>query len=268
MGAAVGARLVQHGLTVLTTLDGRSTSSCQRASEAGLVSVIDAELARCDLLLSIVPPAAAEPFARHIAALLAGAPRKPLFVDCNAVSPATVQRIATILMSSGIDVADAGIIGGPPAAGYAGPLFYVCGQHAARFEALANFGLEVRLLEGPIGAASALKMSYAGITKGVVAMGTVMLLAAHRAGVAEALYRELSESQAGLLAGFQRSIPGMSAKAYRWVAEMQEIATFAREDAAAWDLFQAAADLYERMAQDVRGSGEQAKLLRQLLAAK
>ena len=87
-------------------------------------------------------------------------------------------------------------------------------------------GLDIRVLEGPIGAASALKMSYAGITKGFTALGAAMALAATRAGAAEALHRELADSQPALLGWLTRQVPRMYPKAYRWVAEMEEIAGF------------------------------------------
>src|SRR3954451_12161861 len=94
-------------------------------------------------------------------------------------------------------------------------------------------GLDIRIVGGGMGAASALKMSYAGITKGLTALGAAMMLGAARAGVAEALYAELAASQPALLAWFTRQIPGMYQKAYRWVAEMEEIAEFLEADAAA-----------------------------------
>jgi Domain of unknown function (DUF1932) len=59
-----------------------------------------------------------------------------------------------------------------------------------------------------------------------------MILAAQRAGVSDALYEELSTSQAALLAGFARGVPDMFSKAYRWVAEMREISGFAGSDSA------------------------------------
>jgi 3-hydroxyisobutyrate dehydrogenase-like beta-hydroxyacid dehydrogenase len=253
MGAAVGKRLADHGLSVLTSLEGRSHPSRARAREAGLTEVPEAALAEADFVLSIVPPAHAVEFAERMAAHLAAAARKAVFVDCNAVSPATVQRVAESIGRAGAPFVDAGIIGFPPQDGRSGPNFYACGPHAERFRALEEFGLTIRPVGGPIGAASALKMAYAGITKGIIAIGTSMILAAERAGVAEALHAELAESQQSVLAGYGRSIPGMFPKAYRWVAEMQEIAAFAGQDEAAAAMFSGASKLYRRLAGDVAG---------------
>jgi hypothetical protein len=100
-------------------------------------------------------------------------------------------------------------------------------------------------------------MSYAGITKGLTALGAAMMLGATRAGVTETLYAELAASQPALLPWFSRQIPGMYQKAYRWVAEMEEIADFLDEDPAAAEMFRGAADLYERLAGE--GSGATAE---------
>jgi hypothetical protein len=93
-------------------------------------------------------------------------------------------------------------------------------------------------------------MSYAGITKGTQAIGAAMMLAAVRGGSAAALFDELSFSQKEMLAQFKRQLPTMPAKAYRWIAEMQEIAGFVGDDPAARELYQGAAHFYERIAED------------------
>src|SRR5262249_47765149 len=147
----------------------------------------------------------------------------------------------------------AGIVGGPPRAGYDGPVFYASGDAAQRFAVLDRYGLKVRVLDGPVGAASAVKMSYAGITKGFTALGAVMMLAAAREGTADTLHRELAESQPALFAWLTRQMPTMYSKAYRWIAEMEEIAAFVADDPAAHQMFEGYARLYERLAADYDG---------------
>jgi L-threonate 2-dehydrogenase len=93
-------------------------------------------------------------------------------------------------------------------------------------------------------------MSYAGITKGLLALAPMMMLAASRAGVASELHGELARTQGSLLQGFGKSVPGMFDKAYRFVGEMHEIADFAEDDAAAKLLYQAIAQFYTRIAED------------------
>jgi hypothetical protein len=113
--------------------------------------------------------------------------------------------------------------------------------------------LIVRVLEGPLTAASALKMSYAGITKGFTALGATMMLAAARGGSAAALKAELSESRPDLLRYLSNQVPAMYSKSYRWVAELDEIASFIGDEHPEHDMLTAAARLYERIAQDYEG---------------
>jgi 3-hydroxyisobutyrate dehydrogenase-like beta-hydroxyacid dehydrogenase len=84
--------------------------------------------------------------------------------------------------------------------------------------------LDVRVIEGEAGGASALKMSYGALTKGLTALAGELLIAARKGGVAEALAQELGESQRELRQWIDRQLPKMPPKAYRWVAEMEEVA--------------------------------------------
>ena len=199
----------------------------------------------CDIVLSVCPPHAAAAVARE-ARGFAG-----IYVEANAVSPATARAIGEIATSGTAAFVDGGIIGAPPKPGAKGPTLYLSGEDAAQVEAtLGRLGIQARAIEGGVGAASALKMSYAGITKGITAIATIMVLGAARAGAGEALLAELRESQPLLLARFAKGLPDMAPKAYRWVAEMQEIAAFLEGDPAGVSMFQAAAELYDRIARD------------------
>ena len=119
----------------------------------------------------------------------------------------------------------------------------------------------MRVLAGPLTAASAMKMSYAGITKGTQALAAVMMLAATRAGSADALFAELEGSQAPMLAWLKRSLALMPPKAYRWIAEMHEIADFVSEDPAGHELYVGAAHFYEQIARDFDGDKKQVDAL-------
>ena len=249
MGAAVGGRLTAHGVKVLTSISGRSAASRARAAAHGLTAAADAEIAQADFLLSIVPPKEAVALAERLAPALAAADPKPVYVDCNAVSPETALRIGEVVAGAGAPYVDGGIIGGPPRDGYT-PRLYVSGTDARRAEVLNQHGLDVRTVAGGIGAASALKLSYAGINKGMIGLGAAMVLAAKRAGVEDALMSELSDSQRALLAQLARGVPDMFAKAERWAPEMEEIANYAGPGGEA-EIFRGLARLYVRLAKDL-----------------
>ena len=253
MGAGIGRRLNENEVTVLTSIAGRSEESVKRAREAGMQAAEDRALAEADFLMSIIPPGEALALAQRLAPVLAAANRKPIYVECNAVSPATMLKIADIVTATGCPFVGAGIIGPPPKPGSSNTKIYASGPAAKDLAGLNDYGLIVRVLEGPLTAASALKMSYAGITKGFTALGATMMLAAARGGSAAALKAELSESRPDLLRYLSNQVPAMYSKSYRWVAELDEIASFIGDEHPEHDMLTAAARLYERIAQDFEG---------------
>lgn len=239
MGSAVGQRLREGGLTVVTSLAGRSKRTQTLATAAGIEDAgsLAAAVGRADVLLSILPPGRALELAEAV-----GRDPGPLYVDCNAVSPATVRAIAAAV---GDRFVDAGIIGGPGA-----PRFYASGPHAAELAALP---LEVRVLDGETGQASALKMCYAALTKGLAALLTESMVTAEAAGVSEALRAELSDSQPQFLVGAERGLPAMVPKAYRWIAEMEEIAATFEAVGLTPRMLLGAADVY-RLVEEARAA--------------
>jgi 3-hydroxyisobutyrate dehydrogenase-like beta-hydroxyacid dehydrogenase len=261
MGAGIARRLGEHGVKTLTFLAGRSAATRERAAAAGMTAVSIDGLMEADLLLSVLPPAHALAFAEQTAFALKSARRKPVFVDCNAVSPATVRHIHAVISATGAEFVDAGIIGFPPEPGAVDPRIYACGEAAAKLAALKAFGLDVRVLEGPIGAASGLKMAFAGISKGTIAIVSAMILAAERAGGTEALREEVFGSERALMKTLSTRVPKALPKAWRWVAEMQEIAEFAREDRAAHEIWTSISALYGRLAEDLAGDRKESDVL-------
>src|SRR5204863_8737978 len=116
MGSATARRLHERGATVITQLAGRSAASAARAERAGAIAVAtdDEFAAQSDFILSIVPPGDAVALAQRLAPALKRANRKTVYVDCNAVSPQTAERIGEALKDTGCIYVDAGIIGPPP----------------------------------------------------------------------------------------------------------------------------------------------------------
>ncbi|MCC0809295.1 NAD(P)-dependent oxidoreductase [Methylobacterium sp. W2] len=265
MGSAIAGRLHGSGARILTVLAGRSEATVARARESGMEGVDEPSLAEADLILSIVPPAEAMALAIRLSPMLASAGRKPVYIDCNALNVATKHGVAAVIGQAGAPFIDAAIIGAPPKLKDKGPRFYVSGNDLAASVALREMGLDVRPVEGGVGAASALKMSYAGINKGLTALAAVMVLAAGRAGAAEALHAELAESEPELLARFSRVLPDMVPKAYRWVAEMDEIASFLESDDGGRRMFEGAGRIYERLA--AKGDGDEVGRLKAFVAA-
>ncbi len=224
MGSAVGKVLCESGYDVVTNLDGRSERTRALAEKSGFraVSGMDRIVEESDLVMSILVPAEAMSVAREAAAAMERTGACLAYADCNAVSPDTARELGTIIEAAGGRFIDAGIIGGPPGSG-SPPRFYASGPHEAVLGELDGKGIMAPLLGGEVGRASAMKMCYASLTKGVAALQTATLIATQRLGLASELEEEMSSSQANVL-GQMQSVIGLPGKAFRWVGEMEEIA--------------------------------------------
>jgi 3-hydroxyisobutyrate dehydrogenase-like beta-hydroxyacid dehydrogenase len=258
MGSGVAARLVERGARVLTNLEGRSAASAERARSAGveIAPDDDALVSGADFILSIVPPARAGELAMRLLPAIRKATPRPLYVDCNAIAPQTLAGIARPFLDEGLPFADAGIIGGPPMPEGYTPVIYASGEAAGYLARLNNYGLDIRAFAKGIGDASALKMAYAGTTKGAHAVMISMMLGAQRAGVGEAFVAEMKSSQAGRLEAAVRQMPMVLRKAYRWDGEMEEIAKFLDPEAGGSEIFRGAAELYRDLARDFEAGPE------------
>jgi 3-hydroxyisobutyrate dehydrogenase-like beta-hydroxyacid dehydrogenase len=212
MGAAIGGRLTRAGREVLWASEGRSEATAARARAAGLRDVgTAAELAaRSELVLSICPPHAALDVARAVGDF------GGLYVDANAVSPGTAAEIRPLVGR----YVDGGIIGPP-----SDPRVYLSGAEAKTVaKVFAGTGLATPVLgEDPV-AASALKMAYAGWTKGSAALLLTVRAAARAYGVEDALIAEWEHSLPALPDRSVQAARSADEKGWRWVAEMEEIA--------------------------------------------
>jgi len=226
MGGAVGGALVRAGYRVVTAGEGRGAASRRLAADAGVedVGTLEAAVAAAQLVLSIVPPAAATTFAAEAVGAMRATGARPVFADCNAVAPATVQAIARAIGQTGAPFVDVGIVGRGPGVGRERTRFYVSG--AARAEVLGLRGDELELVDlgGEVGTASALKMAYSALNKGTDALLTAVLLAAERLGVRSALMTELQFSQVEALERMEARVPFLGSTSKRFAPEMAEIA--------------------------------------------
>jgi len=266
MGSALARALVAHGHRVLTSAVGRSVRTVQRAAEAGAETAPSLAAALgppAHVFLSVVPPDSALQLAEQVAAALPErAAGSLLYVDCNAVSPATSARIGEIVTAAGARYVDVGIIGAPPR-----PVLYASGEHAGDLVDLAAGALDVRDIGGAAGRASALKMCYAAFTKGTTALATELLVAAQRLGVSEELRAELAESAPDLLGIATRSVPRMPPKAYRWIGEMEEIAATFAAVGLTPQLLKGAAEIYRLVEAAGPPSGDLDEVVRKLAEA-
>jgi 3-hydroxyisobutyrate dehydrogenase-like beta-hydroxyacid dehydrogenase len=242
MGAAVGRCLTGRGHTVLWASGGRGPETAARAAAAGLTDVgtAGAVAAQAGVILSICPPHAAMDVARAVAGF------GGLYVDANAVSPATAGDIAVVISRGGGQYVDGGIIGLPPEAPGSTRL-YLSGPRAPVVSALfAGTALEARVIGESPKAASAVKMAYAGWTKGSAALLLAVRALARAEGVEDTLLADWALSQPSLAERSRGSARSATAKGWRWVAEMEEIAASMAAAGLPEGFHQAAAEIFRR----------------------
>ncbi len=211
MGAAVAAVLRERGHRVVWASEGRSAETRARAEAAGLEDVRTAgEVACSEVVFSICPPHAAIEVAASLGSF------GGVYVDANAVSPATAAKVADVVDK----FVDGGIVGSPPREPGTTRL-YLSGERAAEVaELFAGTVLDTRLVSN----ASAVKMAYAAWSKGTAAMLLAIRELARREGVEETLLAEWDLSLPELRERYERAERSAETKGWRWVGEMEEIA--------------------------------------------
>jgi 3-hydroxyisobutyrate dehydrogenase-like beta-hydroxyacid dehydrogenase len=215
----------------------RSKETEHRACAAGLIGVED--FAEAEVIVSVCPPHAAVEIARS----LQGTPA--LFIDANAVSPHTAARVGELIGDRWVD----GAIVGPPPLRDGTTRLYLSGDHAQEASRLfEGTRLQPVVLSGSAAAASALKMAYASWTKGSAALLLAALASAQATGVEDALRAEWKRSQPGLHTRLETASQSAAEKGWRWVAEMDEIASTFASAGLPPGFHQAAAEMFERAA--------------------
>ncbi|WP_246107074.1 DUF1932 domain-containing protein [Pseudonocardia kunmingensis] len=249
MGAALGSALKARAGAVVWADAGRSHATAKRAELADLVAVPDvAELARrAHVIVSICPPHAAAAVAQEVAVAVADRPDPPLYVDANAVAPATVREIGALLGAE--RVVDGAVIG-PPAWEPGRTVLWLSGAAApAVADLFAGTPFTARVLGTELGAASALKACYAVQTKALPAVWAVLAAAADAYGVQDALREQLTGDGVDLDAHLDALHARAGAKAWRWAGEMDEAAAALAAVDVPDGVSRAAAEVYRRMAE-------------------
>ena len=246
MGSGVAASAKAAGARVLWVSEGRGAATRKRAEAEGLEDVGTlARLAReAQVILSVCPPASAMDLAKEVAAQRFTG----IYVDGNAIAPATTRKVGEIMTGAGATYIDGGIVGPPPRKPGVTRL-YLSGSGAHDVAAMLNGGLlEAIALDGPIGAASAVKMAYAGWNKTQQALLMAVRAYAMREGVDEALLREWAISQPDLPKRSENAVAGTARKAWRFVSEMEELAAAFAAAGVPGQFHDAGAEVYRRLA--------------------
>lgn len=255
MGSVLGAGLVAAGHDVRWTSNGRSDATAERAAQAGLVDLVSLEALAdgCDGLLSICPPAAAEEVATRVAATGYGG----LYVDANAIAPSTSRRIGTIVERSGARFVDGGIVGGPPTEPGTTRLYLSGGPSSSVASWFTDTHLGTVVVDGPPGAASAVKAAFAGWTKGSAALLLAVRAFARAEGVEDVLLDEWSISLPDVRQRSEDVAARIHRKAWRFAGELEEIGDALGAAGLPAGFHHAAAEVYGRLADLKEQAGDQ-----------
>jgi len=225
MGFHWAKLLKGQGVEVLTYDKDRGEVSRKRGENAGVKSLPSmARLVKeAELIVSIVVPFAAKRVASKVAKAVDKTGRKELlYLDANAISPMTADAIAAVLKPAGVSFVDGCIIGAAARMGK-GTIVYVSGPQAQSMQALEAFGIPIRVLGPDTSQASAFKVVYAGLTKGLQGLFVELLMGARRFGLLNEVRAQYEESFPGLLDKISTSIVGLRIHAARRAEEMDEL---------------------------------------------
>ncbi len=217
--------LTSHGVRVLTYAQDRSETTRKRAENIGVECVpsLPALVKNADLIVSIVVPSAAKGVARKVAKAAAQTGvTNLLYLDANAISPMAAEQIGKVLARGNVEFVDGCIIGSASKIDK-GAVSYVSGPQASRVEQLQAGGLTVKVLGPAVAQASAFKVVYAGLTKGLQGLFVELLMGAQRFGLLDEIIKRYEESFPGLLDKIAPSIIGLRIHAGRRAEEMVEL---------------------------------------------
>lgn len=247
MGAAVAAQAKRTGTQVLWCPEGRSKASKERALWHGLTTALDlSEMSqRCDVILSLCPPANAE----EVAAAVAAESFSGVYVDGNAISPARMARISAIMLPTGAAVVDGSVIGSPPSESKTSRLYLSGPENALAVVAMLfeDTAVEPRLLPGGIGKSSALKVAYSSYQKTSRALAAIAYALASDHELEEELL-DIAKGRTTSYLAETAYIPKVAARAWRWAPEMREAASALSEAGLPAELAEASASVMERWA--------------------
>ena len=246
MGISIAVSAQNSGNTLCWVSAGRSAATHARAEKYALqdMGILENLCAKCDAIISVCPPHAAEEMARQVIACgFTG-----LYLDANAISPRRVEQIAQVVNAAGASFVDGGIIGGPawkPNSTW----LYLSGPRARDAAGFFSAGpLIPHVLGDTIGQASALKMCFSAYSKGTTALLAAVLAAAEALGVRDDLNRQWAQGNPDFPANTAERVRGATAKAWRFSGEMEEIAVTFQDAGLPGDFHNAAARIYEKMA--------------------
>jgi 3-hydroxyisobutyrate dehydrogenase-like beta-hydroxyacid dehydrogenase len=245
MGSYVAKTALNSGCEVRWVAGGRSRETLTRAEELNLIDAgsLSELCAGCEVIVSVCPPHTAVEVATAVSDCHFGG----MYIDANAVSPEKSAQIGEIVKTGGAAYVDGGIIGNPqPEPGHT--WLYLAGPEASQAAACFHAGpLTTRILSEQTGSASAIKMCFAAWTKGSTALLCTILAAAEQLGIRNELLEQWSQNGSDFAERAKGRTQRVTAKAWRFAGEMEEIAATFAAAGVPTGFHQGAGDIYQRL---------------------
>ncbi len=246
MGISVGASIKNSGREVYWVSEGRSQKTIERAESQGLkdAKTLQQLSDTCSVIFSVCPPHAAE----DVASAVVSCGFSGRYVDVNAISPQRSIGIGKTMERAGISYVDGGIVGGP--AWQPGTTWmHLSGEQAVDAAACFSEGpMETNVIGPLVGKASAVKMCFAAYTKGTTALLCGIVSTAEALGVRDTLFDQWNRPGPDFTKRTVQQVRGVTAKAWRFAGEMEEISSTFESAGLPGGFHTAAADIYRRLA--------------------
>jgi len=219
------AQIVLKAFDVKTQTDATRTEMLKRYAQYGVdgCDLLSEAVGDCDVVFSFVTADQAHLAAKSVLGLC-----KPgtLFFDCNSCAPETKRASAGLIETDGGRYVDVAVMA-PVHSGLHKTKVYICGPHSTDAErVMKHLDMNVMVMDGDVGRASATKMVRSIMIKGLEATMVECVLASRKAGVDDLVLDSLDKTFPGF--NFRQKAAYMLERVMvhgvRRAAEMREVA--------------------------------------------
>jgi 3-hydroxyisobutyrate dehydrogenase-like beta-hydroxyacid dehydrogenase len=229
MGSAFGKLLRKGGLRAVTTCEGRSPATQERALNSGIeiLPTLDDVVAQSYIVFSLVLPSSALETARQYVTRDHLRPEGSIFVEANSICIETLEQIERLVAGKRIPLVDATFNGSAHRLEDMGVL-HLSGPRAPEVEAICQGLMRVNLLGTRVGTASLTKLLMSVVAKGLANLFLEVGVLAERAGMLDSFLKSCHLFYPDILTASERMLPTYPRHAARRVGEMRDIEQLGR----------------------------------------
>lgn len=188
VASTISKGLINHGIDVCTSVEGRSPLTIELAKKTGVnLYPTNKNIAEsADILFSAVTPSSAIQIAQEVGKYVKG-----VYVDINNISPNTAKKTLSFIENG--KTVDASIIG-PITTGLDTQII-VSGPYAYQLNKMNKYGMNIKIIGTDIGQASAVKILRSSFTKGVSALLFETIYCAYKMDIHKDVINYISQTE-------------------------------------------------------------------------